>query len=168
MLDPSIRLRLAAAGALSLLCSPALAQKTTAPAGPEGAYMSAAELRAKVATIPPAPAPATFDAPSSPGVRLMMIRRDKDGEVEVHDEMNDQIVMMEGRATMQVGGAVSGNRATGPGEWRGGTQVGGKTYTLGPGDVLWIPAGSPHQIRPLPGQSVSYLTFKDNHKPTAP
>lgn len=168
MIPFSTQRRLAAACLLAALAQPAMAQKATAPSGPEGAYMSAAELKAKVAAMPPAPAAATFDAPSSPGVRLMMIRRDKAGEVEVHGEMNDQIVIMEGHATAQVGGAVSGNRVTGPAEWRGGTLVGGKTYSLGPGDVLWIPAGSPHQMRPLPGQSVSYLTFKDNHRPTAP
>jgi quercetin dioxygenase-like cupin family protein len=54
---------------------------------------------------------------------------------------------------------VTGNRQTAPGEFRGGTISGGRDYQLAPGDILWIPAGAPHQVTPK-GGDFRYLAFK--------
>jgi mannose-6-phosphate isomerase-like protein (cupin superfamily) len=58
-----------------------------------------------------------------------------------------------------IGQKLDGGQETAPNEWRGGTIVGGKIYSLGPGDVLWIPAGLPHQITPKGGDFL-YLSVK--------
>jgi mannose-6-phosphate isomerase-like protein (cupin superfamily) len=86
--------------------------------------------------------------------------RDADGQVEVHTRLNDEFVVLSGHATVLVGGRVEGNKETAPGEWRGGKISGAKSYAMGPGDVLWIPAGAPHQSLVPKGGDFRYLAFK--------
>lgn len=94
------------------------------------------------------------------GQRIVALRRDQSGEVEVHDTVDDLFVVRSGRARVLVGGTVSGNRQVSSGEWRGGTVRGGKSFNLGPGDLLRIPAGQPHQIFPDAGAEFGYLAIK--------
>jgi uncharacterized RmlC-like cupin family protein len=47
-----------------------------------------------------------------------------------------------------------------PGEHRGGTIAGGASRAVGPGDLMIIPAGIPHQYVISPGDSLRYLTVK--------
>jgi len=129
----------------------------TQPAG-EGAYVAAGQLQAKVAGAPNGLA--TFAVPTGTGATVLMVRRTMDGEVELHTRMNDEFVGHAGHATIRVGGRVDGNRQTEPGEWRGGKMTGGRTYELSPGDVLWIPAGAPHQVLVPKGGAFDYLAFK--------
>jgi uncharacterized RmlC-like cupin family protein len=65
-----------------------------------------------------------------------------------------------GRATLLVGGRVSGGTLASPGEHRGGTIAGGTPHPLGAGDLLVVPAGIPHQFQVVRGDSVVYLTIK--------
>jgi mannose-6-phosphate isomerase-like protein (cupin superfamily) len=138
--------------AASVLSGGAVAQ----PAG-EGVYASAAQLQALTAQLKEGVI--TAPAPTGPGTTLLAARRDRPGEVELHSHLNDQFVVQAGHATARVGGAVAGNRQIAPGEFRGGTITGGREYQLGPGDILWIPAGAPHQVTPK-GGTFRYLAFK--------
>jgi quercetin dioxygenase-like cupin family protein len=61
---------------------------------------------------------------------------------------------------------VAGNHQTAAGEFRGGTITGGQEYQLAPGDILWIPAGAPHQVTPK-GGPFRYLAFKFEAKPAS-
>jgi mannose-6-phosphate isomerase-like protein (cupin superfamily) len=140
-----------------------LALAAAAARAEEPRHVAAAELRAMVATTKDGVVTATV--PTGPGARVLMARRDRDGEVEVHEHLNDEFVVQAGRAVVRVGGAVTGNRQTAPGEWRGGTMSEGKFYSLAPGDVLWIPAGQPHQVLVAKGASFSYLAVKFEAKP---
>jgi len=101
-----------------------------------------------------------YQIPSSAVARLLMIRRDKPGEVEVHTEQNDVIVVESGQAIITMGGAVTGNREIRPTEWRGGMTTGGKSYRVARGDLILIPAGIPHQVLVSKGQTVTYLAIK--------
>ncbi|HEY2752669.1 cupin domain-containing protein [Phenylobacterium sp.] len=141
----------------------ALAFPAGAQAPDEGHYVSAAELAGLVEK--PKDGLATAPVPTGPGATVLAARRDGPGEVEVHERLNDEFVVQAGHATARVGGKVTGNRRTAPGEWRGGTIAGGRSYQLAPGDVLWIPAGSPHQVTPK-GGTFRYLAFKFEAKPT--
>ncbi|MFL5296464.1 MAG: hypothetical protein ACJ798_08805 [Phenylobacterium sp.] len=134
------------------------APAAAAQAAPQGVYVPAAQIAALVAKTKDGVA--TAPVPTGPGTTLLAARRDGDGQVEVHDHLNDEFVVQAGHATVLVGGTVSGNRQTAPGEWRGGKIAGAKAYALGPGDVLWIPAGAPHQTLVPKGGSFSYLAFK--------
>ncbi len=101
-----------------------------------------------------------YQIPSNSVARLLMIRRDKPGEVEVHTEQNDVIVVESGHATVTMGGTVTGNREIQPTEWRGGVAMGGKSYRVARGDLVLIPAGIPHQVLVSKGQTVTYLAIK--------
>ena len=150
-----------ALAAVLLLAVPAAAQ----PAG-EAVHVPAAKLAALVAKT--VDGVATAPVPTGPGTTLLIARRDADGQVEVHTRLNDEFVVQAGHATVLVGGKVEGNRETAPGEWRGGRISGARAYALGPGDVLWIPAGAPHQtLVSKGGGAFQYLAFKFEARPAA-
>lgn len=144
---------LAAGGVLAV----GLATSAAAQTPDEGRYVSAAELRAMVAKT--RNGVATAAVPTGPGGAVLVARRETKGEVEVHEHLNDEFVAQAGHATVRVGGKLTGQRQTMPGEWRGGAIAGGRVYQLAPGDVLWIPAGAPHQVTPK-GGPFSYLAVK--------
>ena len=134
-----------------------LAAGASAQAPDEARYVSAAELKAMVAKT--TDGVATAPVPTGPDATVLVARREKGGDVEVHEHLNDEFVVQSGRATVKVGGKLAGQRQTAPGEWRGGTITGSHSYQLAPGDVLWIPAGAPHQVTPI-GGPFSYLAVK--------
>lgn len=135
----------------------ASAGAATAQTG-EGIYASAGQITAMVAKT--TEGVATAQVPTGAGTTMLAAHRTADGQVEVHTKLNDEFVVRSGHATVLVGGKVEGNKETAPGEWRGGTVTGAHAYTLGPGDVLWIPAGAPHQTLVPKGTSFSYFAFK--------
>ena len=146
-------------GALfAILLMSALSCAAAEPAN-QPTYVSAAEVRNSVAHTKDG----LISAPVATGVGgavVLMVRRDAPGEVEVHDALNDVLVAHEGKAEVLVGGRVEGNRQTAPGEWRGGKISGAKKYSLAVGDILWVPAGIPHQVVVAKDGSFTYLAFK--------
>ena len=126
-------------------------------------YTSAAEIKASVAKTVNGSAYQQLQTDASSLVYV--VRRDGPGEVEVHRKLNDVFVVREGNATVLIGEKVEGNREVKPNEWLGGKITGGKTYTLAPGDVLFIPAGLGHLVTPPPGGSFTYIVVKTDAKP---
>jgi mannose-6-phosphate isomerase-like protein (cupin superfamily) len=126
-------------------------------------YTSAAEIKASIAKTVGGVSVHPIKTDSSTPV--IVARRDGPGEVEVHLKQNDVVVAQEGKVTVLIGEKVEGNREVAPNEWRGGKIVGGKSYTLTAGDVLWIPAGLGHLMTVQPGGSFSYLVVKSEVKP---
>ena len=94
------------------------------------------------------------------GLASMISRRDSSGISEHHEQFTDIFVVQRGQARLVYGGIAEGERATGPGEWRGGTIRGGSEAELKPGDIVVIPAGLPHQLLLPPGESFYYFVFK--------
>jgi uncharacterized RmlC-like cupin family protein len=129
-------------------------------------YVTAAQLESKV--VHTVNGVLSSEIPSGPGSAILIIRRDKDGEAEVHKVMNDIIVIKKGRAKILVGGEVSGNHEIKPTEWRGGQITGATTYALAPGDLLFIPAGIPHQVLVAPKTTITYVTVKIPTQAAAP
>jgi glc operon protein GlcG len=74
-------------------------------------------------------------------------RRDAPGKAEVHQLDTDVFYVLEGTATIVTGGKVPDLAPTGPNELRGSRIEGGETRTIGPGDVVVIPSGTPHWFR---------------------
>ncbi len=64
---------------------------------------------------------------------------------EVHDASDDVYYVIEGTATLTVGGTLETPREIEPGEWRGPRIVGGRTFDVGKGDLIIVPRGTPHQ-----------------------
>ena len=96
----------------------------------------------------------------NPTYQYLQIRRSRNGEPEIHDRWTDVTMVQAGRATLVSGGRVSGNRDIGGGEHRGGTIIGGASRPVRSGDLMVIPAGTPHQYLIAPGDSIRYLTVK--------
>lgn len=125
-------------------------------------YNSTAEIDASVVkTVDGSAAQLLKTDASTP---VYVIRRDGPGKVEVHRELNDVIVIREGTVSVLIGEKVEGNHEVKPNEWLGGKIIGGTSYTLAPGDVLFIPAGLGHVLTPPAGGSVTYLVVKTHAK----
>jgi mannose-6-phosphate isomerase-like protein (cupin superfamily) len=89
-----------------------------------------------------------------------MTFRDNDGEVEVHDNWTDVIVVESGEATLMIGGTPVNPKNTAPGEWRAASATGAEKKAIAPGDILHIPAGVAHQFLVAPGKKVTYFALK--------
>ena len=86
--------------------------------------------------------------------------RNGPGQVEVHAKETDIFYVTDGEATLVVGGTVVGGKTTAPGQIRGTDIQGGQTQRLKKGDVVTIPAGTPHWFKELATPTISYLTVK--------
>jgi glc operon protein GlcG len=85
--------------------------------------------------------------------------RDKAGVAEVHEQDADIIYVLDGSATFVTGGSVVDPKVTGPGEIRGREITGGETRTISKGDVIIVPAGTPHWFKEVPGP-INYYVVK--------
>jgi len=86
--------------------------------------------------------------------------RNKSGMAEIHDNWNDHIFIQEGRASFIIGGIAVDAKVTAPGEKRGTEIKGGTTMVVQPGDYLFIPAGTPHQMIVEPGRRAQFIGLR--------
>ena len=66
-------------------------------------------------------------------------------DAEVHDASDDIYYVLEGEATLTLGGRLDGPREVEPGEWRSPRITGGQTFVIKKGDLIVVPRGTPHQ-----------------------
>jgi len=92
---------------------------------------------------------------SDPGL-IVLAQRRAAGEVEYHDHTNHVFVMVEGEATLVVGGTMVEPRRTAPDQMRATSVQGGTTYHMTKGDVITIPAKTPHWFKEVPTKTVAY------------
>jgi len=64
---------------------------------------------------------------------------------ELHDASDDVYYVMDGSATLVLGGKLEAPKETEPGEWRSPRIIDGKTYEITKGDLVIVPRGTPHQ-----------------------
>ncbi|MES1167263.1 MAG: cupin domain-containing protein [Pseudomonadota bacterium] len=86
-------------------------------------------------------------------------RRVTAGSVEFHARDTDIIYVTEGTATFITGGTMVEPKETGPNEIHATSITGGVTHHLTRGDMIVIPAGTPHWFREVPGTFL-YLLVK--------
>jgi glc operon protein GlcG len=79
--------------------------------------------------------------------RVAASRRDGAGVAEIHATETDIFYVLEGKATLIVGGEVVDARQTAPNEIRGASIRGGESRELRTGDVITIPRGVPHWFK---------------------
>ena len=91
---------------------------------------------------------------------FMVAHREGSGQAEWHEKQADIMMISSGEVTMVYGGTIPDEKSTAPGEKRGSSITGGTQVKLGPGDVLNIPAKTPHQMILAPGTQVTYFVAK--------
>ena len=90
----------------------------------------------------------------------MVAHREGNGEAEWHEHEADFLIAQSGTATLIVGGEMPGSKTTAPGEMRGPSIQGGVRQTLSAGDIVHIPARTPHQMLLDPGARFTYFVIK--------
>ncbi len=95
---------------------------------------------------------------SDPGLVVLANRRQA-GEVEYHEHTNHVFIMVEGEATLVVGGTMVNAKQTAPGQMRAPSAEGGTTYHMTKGDVITIPAKTPHWFKEVPTKTVAYYAI---------
>jgi mannose-6-phosphate isomerase-like protein (cupin superfamily) len=95
-----------------------------------------------------------------PNHHTMLTYRTKDGTAEIHARYADMFYIVRGKATLMTEGTLEGGHEESPGEVRGSKVAGGKTTMLNEGDVVHIPAGTPHQLLIAPGDELLYFVIK--------
>jgi quercetin dioxygenase-like cupin family protein len=68
--------------------------------------------------------------------------------------------VIQGEAVLVTGGTVLNPVTVSPGETRGSSVTGGSEVILHKGDVVHIPARTPHQLRLEPGHQFAYYVLK--------
>lgn len=63
---------------------------------------------------------------------------------EMHDKTNHIFIIVDGEATFVTGGTLVNPRTTAPGQTRADSIAGGREHRLSKGDVITIPANTPH------------------------
>src|SRR5947209_14795165 len=86
---------------------------------------------------------------------------------ELHDASDDVYYVLEGSATLTLGGRLDAPREVEPGEWRSQRIVGGQTFEIKKGDLVVVPRGTPHQ-RSTAGKDFTMILIKVFARPLPP
>ena len=94
------------------------------------------------------------------GHYTMLTARTASGGGELHAHYSDFLIVLEGEGTEMTGGTMVDPKEGANGETRGKTLEGATPHVLHKGDVIHIPAGTPHQAIEAPGQSIIIYVIK--------
>jgi glc operon protein GlcG len=86
-------------------------------------------------------------------------RRTAPGQAEIHLRDTDIIYVLEGTATLVTGGSAVDATQVAADELRGSAIEGGETRQIARGDVITVPAGTPHWFKDVRGP-LNYYTVK--------
>ena len=90
----------------------------------------------------------------------MMAYRESNGQAELHETEADIFFVESGKATLIVGGKMVNAKTTAANEVRAPSIDGGVRKTLGPGDIVHIPARTPHQLLLEGSKEFTYFVVK--------
>lgn len=100
---------------------------------------------------------------NDPGLVVLANHREA-GAVEYHEHTNHIFIMVEGDATFITGGTMVGAKQTTPGQMTATSIDGGQSYHLSKGDVITIPAKTPHWWKDISTKTVSYYAINIESK----
>lgn len=83
---------------------------------------------------------------------------------EIHDASDDVYYILEGTATLTLGGKLEAPKEIEPGEWRGPRIEGGRNVDIKKGDLVIVPRGTPH-MRSTVGKDFAMILIKVFDKP---
>lgn len=100
-------------------------------------------------------------APAGVQMRVAVFHDEKreNEPIEVHDGSDDIYYVLDGTATLLLGGSLVDANEISPGEWRAKTSTGGQRVTINKGDLIVVPRGTPHQ-RTATGKTFSMILIK--------
>jgi mannose-6-phosphate isomerase-like protein (cupin superfamily) len=91
---------------------------------------------------------------------FLAVLRNGPGQSEYHATQADIFVVQSGEGTLVIGGQVVEGKTTAPNEIRGSGISGGIEKKIAAGDVVTIPAKTPHQVKVDAGKEILYMTVK--------
>ncbi|MGQ0737177.1 MAG: cupin domain-containing protein [Acidobacteriota bacterium] len=94
----------------------------------------------------------------------MLFRAKPEANALIHDHVTETYYIFEGSGTLVTGGTLGSPKPTdlsrvNAGMSQTGTRQGGESRRVGPGDIIIIPAGTPHSFSALDGP-ISYLVYR--------
>jgi mannose-6-phosphate isomerase-like protein (cupin superfamily) len=96
---------------------------------------------------------------NTPEYLVQCSHRNAPGVVEIHMKETDIIYVIDGSATFVTGGKATGVTSTNPLQPRGKDVEGGEVHKLTKGEIIVVPAGTPHWFKEVPTE-VSYYVVK--------
>lgn len=91
---------------------------------------------------------------------LMLAYREETGSSELHQTEADIFIVESGAATIITGGKLVNGHTVKSGEIRGSGIEGGERHLLAAGDIIHIPAGTPHQLLLDKSKPFTYFVVK--------
>ncbi len=143
---------------------PLLAVFAQAQSSPKKAeYFSAQDIQKQLSDLAPK-AQASGGSGSTLGDygshQIKLSVRTASGGAESHAHYDDVFVVTQGQATLITGGIIDNAKTVNDGEKQGTDIQGGNTQLIAAGDVVHIPAGTPHQLKIAPGTLFSTIVVK--------
>lgn len=86
---------------------------------------------------------------------------------ELHDAADDVYYVLEGSATLVLGGKLDAPKEAELGEWRSARIIDGRTFEISKGDLVIVPRGTPHQ-RSTAGKDFTMILIKIYAEPIKP
>lgn len=149
--------------AIAIVAALALGAPAATLTGDKALVIPAQGIKAQLAGLVPQARPTGSAGPviaSYGNLGLMLSVRTQSGVGELHQKFDDLMIVEEGTATLVTGGSLVDPKPGANGEIRGTSVQGGTSKTIGPGDVVVVPAGLPHQILLAPGMVYKSMVAK--------
>jgi mannose-6-phosphate isomerase-like protein (cupin superfamily) len=104
------------------------------------------------------------DVPGGKASVAMLHRAKPEVSALIHDHVTETYYIVSGSGTIVTGGSLGGAKPTdltrlNAGMSQSGTRIGGEPHRVKPGDIIIIPAGTPHSFSELDGP-ISYLVYR--------
>jgi mannose-6-phosphate isomerase-like protein (cupin superfamily) len=142
----------------ALMALPIVAQ---APSGIQ--VWKSADLKAYTATLTAkvnAQKTATQNLAVVDGNTTLVSHREATLDAEVHVNAADFDVVQSGACTLILGGTLKDGHSTGAGEMKGSSIDGGQSFEVAAGDIINVPANTPHQMVIPAGGQITYFLMK--------
>jgi mannose-6-phosphate isomerase-like protein (cupin superfamily) len=146
----------------------ALPASVLAQAAPDMKTMaSSADIQAlidKAKAMPPKPLISQNIVGATPYRANLEYRAGAPAPASIHDKDNELMYVIQGSATLTLGGTLVNGTRTNPTNQSGSSITGGVPNHIAKGDVIMVPAGTAHQVAPDSGVAIALMTF---HVPSA-
>lgn len=149
--------------AMIVFATIAFSISAAAQSGGKADDFAADQIKAKIAEL----STQTAASGSAGGVladygshRVQISVRTASGGAEVHAHFDDVMIVEQGSATLITGGTVIDAKSNPNGETNGTGIQGGKSQSIGQGDIITVNAGVPHQLIVPAGTTYAAVVIK--------